>query len=111
MGEREALFPAVMDFEPFIQADDERERWNRHRNEPWCVVGEHKHWPPDPFGDGASAVLPLLGELVDTLILLLPFPWDAMFISNELRREKKRVIWATRNSTVLQILIGKASFM
>lgn len=91
MGEVCKLLAAGMDFERFIQAEDERERWNRHRNEPWCVVGEHKHCPPDdPLGDGASAVLPLLGELIDTLILLLPCSWDAMFISNELRREEEK---------------------
>ncbi|OWM66025.1 hypothetical protein CDL15_Pgr015451 [Punica granatum] len=38
----ELPFLAGIEFERFIQADD-LERWNRHRNEPWWVVGEQRH--------------------------------------------------------------------
>lgn len=38
--------------------DDEEEelRCKRHRKEPSCVVGEHKHFP---FGNGVVVLLPL----------------------------------------------------
>jgi len=43
-----------MDFDRRIHVE-ERERWNRHRNEPWWVVGEQRHWPPPPFGEGRGS--------------------------------------------------------
>jgi len=43
-----------MNFERRIQVE-ERERWYRHRNEPWWVVGEHRHCPPPPFGKGRDS--------------------------------------------------------
>lgn len=36
------------------------DRWYLHRNEPWCVVGEHRHWP-GPLGD-PDAEPPPLGD-------------------------------------------------
>lgn len=76
-----------IDFERFNIQDDEFDRWNRHRNDPWCVVGEHKHWP---FGEddddeeeedevkvnGSSPLPELFGDLDDAVLLLL-LPWDS----------------------------------
>ena len=51
-----------MDLLRFIQVEvvdedeDDELRCRRHRKEPSCVVGEHKHCP---FGNGVVVLLPL----------------------------------------------------
>jgi hypothetical protein len=65
-----------MDLVRFIQvggADDENvpDRWKRHRNEPSCVVGEHRHCCPLGNDVAASPLVPqsLLGD-VETVSLI-----------------------------------------
>lgn len=78
LGEEAAAAAEVfagMEFDRFIQLADER--WIRQRKDPWCVVGEHKHWPfgeldatPTPWSP-----FPLFGD-VETVRLL---PLEAMY--------------------------------
>lgn len=76
LGEREAPdLLAGMELERFIDSCD---RWNRHRNEPGCDVGEHKqYWPFGEFAGGASPP-PLFG--VDTVRLLPLEAIDFLFL-------------------------------
>lgn len=67
---------AGMDLERFIQGgvDEEdpvpAERWKRHRKDPSCVVGEHKHCPLDNDGTPPPPLpLSLFGD-VETVSLL-----------------------------------------
>jgi hypothetical protein len=78
----------------FIQvggADDENvpDRWKRHRNEPSCVVGEHRHCCPLGNDVVASPLVPqsLLGDVETvSLIWVLFWVWEAM---NEWFKEVK----------------------
>lgn len=73
MGAEDLTLEGI-DFERCIHVDD-KERWNRHRNEPWCVVGEQRHWPPPPFGEGRG----------DSFFIASPFGEEAEAIS---------IVWA-----------------
>ncbi|KAK4790565.1 hypothetical protein SAY86_017869 [Trapa natans] len=64
----ELLFLVGIEFDRFIQADD-LERWNRHRNEPWWVVGEQRHWPAPSLGDPPSP-----GTALEEVLTVIP-PW------------------------------------
>lgn len=78
----------------------ELERWNLHLKEPWCVVGEQRHWPIIPFVDDfidpsavvvvvpSSLLFPPFGDSTFTLILL--FPLDAI---RERERESVSFKW------------------
>jgi len=66
---------AGMDLERFIQLVGEAvgPRCKRHRKDPSCVVGEHKHCPlaSDPAAPPPQPPPSLFGD-VETLSLLLP---------------------------------------
>lgn len=66
---------AGSDLDRRIQADD-CDRWNRHRNEPWWVVGEQRHLPPpppppSPLGETTTEILSPLFTLGDVTPLVV----------------------------------------
>lgn len=75
-GERAVTFLAGgMDLDLLYHETPSDDRWNLHRKDPWCVVGEHKHCPfgelahvddddPPPLGDD--------DDIVTLIFLLVP---------------------------------------
>jgi hypothetical protein len=79
LGDTEATdeLLAGTEFDRFIQAD-ELDRWNLQRNDPWCVVGEHKQWTLGELDVPAAAAspFPLFGD-VETVRL----PGEAIYFA------------------------------
>uniref|UniRef100_A0A7C8YUV3 Uncharacterized protein n=1 Tax=Opuntia streptacantha TaxID=393608 RepID=A0A7C8YUV3_OPUST len=62
------------------------DRWNRHRNDPGCVVGEHRHCPAPPLI--FSLPSPLFGDIE---MLFMLEEWGLNFEEGEKERREREL--------------------